>query len=422
MLEQGKALPSASNEWRKGWKLVVASCAGATLTPLSVYTMGLFVTPLEKTFGWSRTVITSGLTIYAVIGVIFAAVAGALVDRYGPRRIAIPGVVLYCVAFAALATATPSKVHWWGVWLLISIAAVLVKPTVWSAAIISRFNVARGTALALALCGVGVCGVLAPIVSGYLIDHYGWRWAYFGIGAIWMGVSLPLIVAFFYGEQDLHRRSGGYRSEARADLRPGANVGDAVRSAAFLKLALASFLVMAAVTAGLVHFVPIVTARGIDRSTAIGLASIIGFSALVGRIITGTLLDRLNARIVGAVVFALPAIAYAALLVPHSSLGLAALIAIIFGFCSGAELQVSSYLASRHFGTRNFGTLFGLIMGLISFATGMGPMLASFAFDEFGTYELALMLAIPSSIVAAGLIFALGDYADTDGLSQRSAS
>jgi MFS family permease len=409
-LFKGEAKVAARAEWASGWKLVVASSAGASLTPLSVYMMGVFVAPLEQAFGWSRTLITSGLTIYAVVGVLFAAVGGALCDRLGPRRIAIPGVLLYCAGIAALSTATGSQLYWWAIWLLIAFSAVLVKPTIWSAAIISRFNTARGLALAAALSGVGLTGIFAPLVGSHLIDLFGWRWAFFGIGSLWFAVAMPLIFLFFYGAQDLDRTRRDRKTAVAPSAVSGVSIREAIRSAAFLKLAVSSFLVMLTVTASLVHFVPMVTHEGVDRSTAVRLASVIGLAAFIGRLITGSLLDRLSGTFVGGTVFALPAIALLAMYFSGGSVLIMALVAIIFGFCSGAELQVASYLASRFFGTKNFGTLFGLIMGLISFAAGMGPLLASFAFDRFGSYDVALLMGVPLSLLSGMLVFWLGRY------------
>lgn len=399
---------AAREEWRHGWTLVLASCAGASLAPLSLYTMGLFVVPLEQEFGWSRTIISSGLTLYAVISVILAPFVGALIDRFGPRRIALPGTALYCFALGALSTVTSSQLHWLGLWLLLSLGAVLVKPTAWSAAIVSRFDISRGLALAMALCGTGLTGIFAPLIGGYLIENFGWRWAYTGIGLIWFSIAMPLLLLFFYGAADLHRTSRGQKSQVATKMPGGMGIREAMRSLVFLKLAVASFSVMLIVTAGLVHFVPMVTGDSFSRSAAVGVASVIGIAAFFGRLITGSMLDRFNGRMIGGAVFALPSVACIALLGFDGSVALAVLIAAVIGFCSGAEVEVASYLSSRYFGMKNFGTLFGLIGGLISFASGIGPTIASVIYDSFGSYDVGLWFAIPLSLVAGALIASLG--------------
>src|SRR5687767_5218164 len=130
---KGRVLSTESNissgpqsEWRQGWTLVLASLAGMSLGALMPYTMGLFVAPLQAELGWSRSTIMSGLTVNAVMGALLAPFVGAMIDRFGPRKIAIPGLLVFCIAFALLSTVTPSPIHWWSLWLAIGLGAVML--------------------------------------------------------------------------------------------------------------------------------------------------------------------------------------------------------------------------------------------------------------------------------------------------------
>src|SRR3981081_4619125 len=66
----GVAGDSAFGEWRRGWLVVLASTIGLGIGTSHVYTMGIFITPLEHEFGWSRAQLSSGLMANSVIGVI----------------------------------------------------------------------------------------------------------------------------------------------------------------------------------------------------------------------------------------------------------------------------------------------------------------------------------------------------------------
>jgi len=405
-LQQPGSVRTARDEWRSGWKLVLAATAGSSLAPVMYYTVGVFVEPLETEFGWSRTLITSGLTVFAVISVILAGPAGALIDRFGPRRIALPGTVIYCAALAGLSTAGGSELQWWALWVAIAAGALLVKTMVWSAAIVSRFEAARGFAMAIALCGAGLTGIFAPMVSGYLIEHHGWRLAYVGIAALWFAVAMPLLLFFFFGASDLQRT--GRTAGATKARPPGVPLKEAVKSTAFARLASGTFLVMLVITGCTVHFVSMVTQGGLERSTAVGLASVIGLAAFLGRLFTGSMLDRFRPTLVGGSIYSLPAAACLMLLAFDGSSTMAFLVAALIGFCSGAEVEIASYLSARFFGMRSFGTLFGLIAGLISLATGLGPVLAGFAFDHSGAYTPALWVGAPAAVLAGFLVFTLG--------------
>ena len=126
---------TAAAEWRRGWPLVLASASGISLTAIHIYSTGLFFEPLEAEFGWTRTQLASGLTLVSIVGVLFSPVAGFLVDRWNARRVALPGVIVYTGGVMALSLATPSIASWRLLWIFVAIGSLLLKPTVWSAAV-----------------------------------------------------------------------------------------------------------------------------------------------------------------------------------------------------------------------------------------------------------------------------------------------
>lgn len=404
-------IPHSQTEWRKGWPLVLASTAGMSLTPLITYHLSFLIVPLEQEFGWDRTLITSGLTVNAIVAVLFSAAIGAMIDRFGPRRIAIPGILLFCVFFGGLSTVSGKAVHWWLLWFGIAVSGLLIKPTVWAKAITSRFDRSRGFALALMLSGTGLTGIIAPLLTGYLITHYGWRGAYIGLAAIYFCVIMPLVLAFFYGATDLPvKKSEMPNTRIQPKALPGASVKEAFASLTFWKLAFAVLLATLTATGGLVHFVPIITEAGIDHKYAVALTSALGVSAVAGRLMTGILLDRMNAKIIGGIAFALPALAFTCLALYAGKAEIVLVVAILLGVATGAEFEIATYLTSRFFGMRNFGTLFGFIAGFAALATGLGAPLASVAYDRLGSYDLALWTAVGFGVCASLLIFSLPHY------------
>ena len=187
----------------------------------------------------------------------------------------------------------------------------------------------------------------------------------------------------------------------------GSAVNDAFRSPTFWKLALAVLLATTVVTGTVVHFVPLAIQFGIAPAKAGILVSVIGIAALSGRMVTGVLLDRINAKYIGGVAFALPAIALGALLASGGTFPALVAVAILVGLASGAEFEIATYLISRFFGLRNFGTLFGFITGFAALATGLGAPLAGLAFDRLGSYDLAADTAVALSILSSLLILSL---------------
>lgn len=410
MADPKASAPTAGQEFRAGWPLILASMAGMSFAPITTYTMGLFVGPLEEEHGWSRTMIMSGLTINAALGVVFAPFFGALVDKFGARRIAIPGIVVFFVFFALLSTVTSTQLHWWALWLGIAIGALMLKPTVWSYAVISRFDKARGLALALALSGTAVTGTVAPFIAEYFIQTHGWRAGYIGLAVVYAAVVLPLVLLFFFSKSDLDRTRKVDVSARSAAPLAGLTVRQGLRSASFWKIALGTMLVMVPITGGLVHFVPALTNKGLDRIDAVAAASALGLAAVVGRLTAGVLLDRINAKLIGGVAFFLPALVCATLILFEGDPVMAILIAVLLGICTGAEIEVSSYLSSKHFGLRNYGTLFGAIAGIMAFVAGVSPVLGGLTFDIYESYDLALIVAGICAAISSVLLFSLPAY------------
>jgi len=397
-------------EWRDGWPLIISSALGISVSSIVVYSMGIFMLPLQKEYDWSRAQISSGLLIMSGFTVTCAPFVGRLIDRLGPRRICLPGLVIFCGAFASLATNSGSIWQWWFLWCMIAIGALMLKPTVFTTAVASRFDRVRGTALALALSGTGLAGIVAPALSALILKELGWRLTYVSVAAIWFAVVFPICLMFFYGASDLRRKSARRNDEIAHVELDGMGAREGLLSLTYIQLALAAFLAMLVIGSMVVHLVPFVTDSGLDTLVASSMASITGATIVVGRLGTGVLLDRFNGSIVGGVAFAIPAVLMVGLLNYDGSVGMAILLAILLGFSSGAELDIAAYMTSRHFGMKNYGLFFGIIVGLLSLALGIGPTLMSAIYDYYGSYRFAFIGAVPISIAASLLIASLGKY------------
>ena len=396
-------------EWREGWPLPLVSAIGLGIGVAQIYSFGLFIAPLQNAFGWSRTAASSGLTVLSAV-LLLAPVAGTLIDRWGPRRIAIPGMLFYCLALAALSLTGASLWTWWLLWGLIGFGTLTIQPTTWLSAVTSRFDQARGLALSVAMCGSGLAAMILPLVTNHLLLSFGWRGAYMALGGIFAAVSIPLLLLFFRDARDLTAKSAGPGSKSRAPAAIAIALAEAARSSRFWKLAIVSFLVVAAITALLVHFVSIMTWKGLSRTHAAEMAGLIGIGSIAGRLITGVLLDRINGSIVGAVGFSLPILVLLTLIFMDASMALTAAVALVFGLTLGCEVDVLGYLSSRHFGLRSFGSVFGTFIGLQSLAVGVGPAAAAYVFDRTGSYHLVLVGLIPVFALSAILISSLGAY------------
>jgi MFS family permease len=396
-------MSTVRQEWRLYWYLPIVAAVANIATVIHIYTLGPFMAPLEAEFGWSRAQISSAITVSNGINAALGVLVGFLIDKWGPRRIGLIGICVMSLAFASVSTATGSYWNWIFLWFLISLGAAWTQPTIWTSAVSSRFDAGRGFAIAVTICGTSVAATVLPLVATEAIANFGWRWAYIVIAAGYFVLAMPLNYFFFRGAADTPARApkqGQVEVPKPSQVLVGMELREAFRSFTFYRLSIAGLLFAFCAMASIVHFVPILTDKGLSPLEAAGIAGLIGVSSLIGRFITGYLLDRFQPERVALIAFGLPVLAAFMLLYGDGPLTYAAA-AIIIGASLGGEYDIIIYLATRHFGLKRFGAIFASVLVFLTAATATGPLTAGAIYDRFGTYEYYLWLTIPMVLVSA---------------------
>lgn len=397
----------ALTEWRNFWTLPIAAALGYSIGVLHTYSLGAFFAPLQQEFGWNRAQISMGVTIAGVGTALFGIPVGVMIDRFGPRIVGLIGALTMTGAVALLSTATGSISNWVMLWIIVALGSVCVHATVWTSAVSSRFEASRGLAFAVTLSGASISATAVPILVTWLINHHGWRTAYAAFSGIWLAVVFPLLLLFFRGATDQRKNASSENQPAAIDL-PGVSFAEGVRTLAYFQLLLAGGFFAFTAIGITVHFVPILKDAGADTMAAAKIASLIGIFSIIGRLGTGFLLDRLPGHIVGAVCFVLPIFAAALLLFDGANPTSQSLAAAIFGITVGAEIDVIAYLATRQFGLKNFGSLFGGIVTALALGVAFGPLAAGSVFDTYGGYDYFLVLTMILMGVSSVALLTLG--------------
>lgn len=399
---------TALQEWKAHWPLVIAGMIGFSFYSMVTYSLGTFMEPLEQAFGWTRAQISLGLTIFGLSAAIAGPPMGALIDRFGSRRMALPGLILSGVTFACLSLATGSITQWVVLWIVFSIFSVMIKSTVWSAGTSSVFTSSRGLALAAVLTGSALGQVFAPLVANALIQTQGWRAAYIWIGLGWAGLGAVLVALMFYDAHALGQRKASATGEVTR--LPGLTIGEACSNSRVIRIAVANLL-MSFVGAGItVHLVPLIAQTGVGKTEAAEIAALAGIGGIVGKFLSGWLLDRVQGSMVPFTSFAIGALGYFLLLDSfHAPLALPAG-TLCLGYASGAGLQVSTYLITRYAGLRNFGVIFGVIASSMMLGSSFGPLIAGAIHDATGSYAALLWTAVPVMLLCSLMFVGLGPY------------
>ena len=141
---------------------------GATLSMLVaqgqviLYTLGLFIKPLNQEFGWDRASISAAGGVAAIFSAITIPFVGSLIDRWGVRAVLLPIVVL-CASSVALIALTPNSVV--VLMLLFAITGVLGSgqgPLGYAKCVSAWFDDRRGLALGITMSGIGLGAALIP--------------------------------------------------------------------------------------------------------------------------------------------------------------------------------------------------------------------------------------------------------------------
>jgi len=409
MASQGEM--TTRDEWRAYWPFVLAGVFGVGLTSVHVYTIGTFIAPLEAEFGWTRAQISAGVGVSTFLGAVFGPVVGMLIDRFGPRRLALPGSLVFYAATAMISLATSNVWLWWFMWAAVASGGLMIKPVIWTSAVAGLFEKGRGFALAVTLCGTALASALMPIVATSLIDNFGWRTAYLAMAGILFVATFPLFWFCLDSVADRRRRKP---AEVPQSLASDAGMGakEALMSWRFVKLAIAAFIFTLSATGIVANLVPILTSMEVERTEAAGIAGLAGLTSVIGRLSTGYLLDRFNPNIVGGISVLFPVITCVLLLMAGGSVPILILAVVIMGLALGAELDVIAYLTARHFGTARYGTIFGIISSLWSLAVSIGPTLANHVYDRTGDYLPVFWAYIPLFLITSLALMTLGALPD----------
>jgi predicted MFS family arabinose efflux permease len=401
---------TAAQEWQRGWKLVIACFIGFSFFSIMSNTIGVVMGPLTAEFGWSRTLISSGVMIASVVTALFSPFFGVLIDRFGSRRVAMPGLIATTLAISLFATTSGSAVQWIGLWTLYAVISISVKTTVWTTAAVGAFKRAQGLALGVVLSGTAAAQTVLPPLAIWLAAELGWRMMYLVLGCGWGGATFLLCWFFLY---DVHRApSASSRSEQarqQAEM-PGLSIGQAWRDRALWRIGLSAFIMMVHTIGLLVHQIPILTEAGVSRTDAAWLASLAGLAGIAGKLISGLLLDRFRANWVGGVTLAATAVCFALLLDGVRTPALIVVAMVINGYSAGSKLQIASYLTARYAGLRHFGAIYGMITSVVAFGSGLGPMIAGYVYDVTGSYGMFLVAGAFGCLFCGLLLLTLPRY------------
>lgn len=386
-----------------GWLVVLAAFCGVMVSfgSLLVFTFSVFLKPLSAEFGWSRESISAAFGIAAMTVAVCSPFLGRLLDRYGPRPVILPCMVIFGLAVASLSLLTRNLFHFYAVFLILGVVGNGTTQMGYSRAVASWFTDKRGIALALVVAGVGVGSIVLPTLAQGIIDSYGWRTAYLVLGFLTLLMGVPLTAVFVREKSDLAGKP--------AEIVDGSSVRTGLASRAFWLLTATLFLSSIAINGAITHLSAMLTDRGLSAGDAALTLSVLGGMSLTGRLITGHLLDRFFGPWISCALLVGVAAGILLLSSTASSVGAFAAAALI-GLGLGGEADITPYLLTRYFGLRAFSTLYGFTWTAYAIAGAVGPVMMGRVFDVTGSYQTLLVLLAAQTLLSGLLALGLPAY------------
>jgi MFS family permease len=335
---------------------------------------------MSEATGWSRTGVSSAMTLVFLTMGVGSFGWGALTDRFGPRIVVLSGALLLGLGLALASRAT-SLLEFqivYGV-LVGGSSGAIFAPMI--ATVTGWFEKHRSLAVSLVSAGMGVAPMTISPFASWLISTYDWRTALLAIAILAWALLVP--TAF------LVRRAPEAPAAAPGAAAAGGGsamtVGRALRSPQFIVLSATFFACCAMHSGPIFHTVSYAIACGLAPMVAVTIYSAEGLAGLGGRLIFGLAGDRFGAKHVLVVGLLIQAFAAGAYFFTRQA-GEFYAVAVIFGMSYGGVMPLYAVIAREYFPMRIMGTVFGAAAMVSSLGMALGPALGGWIFDNFGSY------------------------------------
>jgi MFS family permease len=377
--------------------------AGATgfvslfsLIGIMFYGLPFFYDFWVKDFGWSRATVTSGAAVGRIIMACFAFLAGWLIDKYGPRKMIMTGILLGGCGLMLMGTM--NTLFQFYLFNLIAAAGYIAGGPLPNQVLMSRwFKSARGKAMGIAYLGVGIGGMFVPQITRALGTRFEWQQSISILGVLMVVIALPFV--WFTKDKPAEMITREKEHQEPVSLKK------ILKTKAFYLLLIGSVCSIGAVS-GTVQHLKLFFSLDLKftQATAANMITLVLFSSIIGRLFMGWLADRVAKKYVMILIYTLVA-GSIPLLYFASVPGVLYLFAVMFGIGLGGDYMIIPLMAAELFGVRVMGRVMGVILSADVMADALTPVLVGRLRDIGGNYTNAFAVLIILGV--AGIIAVL---------------
>ncbi len=384
--------------------VVTAFLALFSIVGFALYGLPFFYDFFVRDLGWTRQQVTSGNALSKlIVGPLFGFFAGLVVDRFGPRRLMLGGILIAGLALVGLGgTATLGAFYFF--YFMNALGYVCGGPLPNQVLLSGWFDAGRGKAMGIAYLGIGVGGALVPLLAHALVQALGWRSALAVLGALMILVSLP--AAFFVREPKRVPKPGPVPPASQPAIahEAGGSILDVLRRPAFYLLAVGSMASIGAV-GGTMQNLKLYLAldRGLAQARVAEVLSLLLLGSLAGRLLMGWLADRWAKKHVMLLIYLIVACSIP-LLTQAAAPATLRLAALVFGIGLGGDYMIIPLMAAELFGLARMGRVMGIVLTADGVAEAAAPMAVAAIRDHAGSYAPGFKGLLALAVVGAAAV------------------
>ncbi|MGH2541755.1 MAG: MFS transporter, partial [Ardenticatenaceae bacterium] len=374
-------------------------------------------------FGWSRALTSAAVSIQRTESGAISPFVGWFIDRLGPRKVMIGGILVTGLGFILLSRIN-SLWQFYAAFIIITLGLSFGTFLVVTTTVANWFVEKRSRALAITFAGSGLGGIIVPLIV-WIIAITDWRMGLLVIGVGFWVICIPLGFVMRSRPEDYGMLPDGRQpdqldqgagqsgkeasSEAKATQSRAAEVvfttREALKTRTFWQLAMAMGAGQLIISAS-IHQIPAMRSYGIGVATAGLVIALVSLMSMAGRLGSGFLGDMMDKRRVIAISFALQLIGTLIFAGTTEAWHLIGFI-VFWGVGFGGSIPVRFALIADMFGRRNFGSIMGVMMTVSTIFGVVGPVFVGWMFDVRGNYREPYFIMAATMLVAIPLILTL---------------
>ena len=365
------------------------------LVGFAYYGLPFFFDFMTKEYGWSRTIVTSGNALgKLIVAPLFGFIAGWLIDKYGPRRLMMAGVLMMGIALVGLSFS--GSLGFFYLFYIFNALGYLCGGPLPCQVLISRwFDKNRGKAMGIAYLGIGTGGAIVPLLAAGIEKNYGWHNSLAALGVLVVLIAFPMV--FFI-------RGSSAKGSQSDKTEHSVSIKSILTNRNFYLLGIGSMCAIGVVGGVNQHLKLYLRDLNFSQSQAAHVISLVLLSSLAGRVLMGWLADVIRRKYVMILIYVIVASAIPLLLIPDFP-GRIYLFAVIFGIGLGGDYMIIPLMAGDLFGVRVLGRTMGIILVADGVAESLFPMLLGVLYNDVTkSYALGFTILICVALTGALIV------------------